>query len=70
MAMSDATPTEGEPEGKPSLRIAVADDDALLREGIASLLEDAGHAVVGRSADADDLLLKVRSTSPTSQSWT
>ena len=42
----------------------VADDDALLREGIAALLEDAGHEVVGRSADADDLRLKVRSYSP------
>jgi DNA-binding NarL/FixJ family response regulator len=46
------------------LRIVVADDNALLREGIASLLEDAGHEVVGRAADADDLLLKVRSYSP------
>jgi DNA-binding NarL/FixJ family response regulator len=46
------------------LRIVVADDSALLREGIASLLEDAGHEVVGRSVDADDLLVKVRSYSP------
>jgi DNA-binding NarL/FixJ family response regulator len=46
------------------LRIVVADDNALLREGIASLLEEAGHAVVGRSGDADDLLLKVRSYTP------
>jgi DNA-binding NarL/FixJ family response regulator len=46
------------------LRIVVADDNALLREGIASLLEDAGHEVVGRSGDADDLLLKVRSYTP------
>jgi DNA-binding NarL/FixJ family response regulator len=46
------------------IRIVVADDNALLREGIASLLEDAGHQVVGRSPDADDLLLKVRSYSP------
>jgi len=46
------------------LRIVVADDNALLREGIASLLQDAGHEVVGRSASADDLLLKVRSYSP------
>ena len=46
------------------LRIVVADDNALLREGIASLLEEAGHEVVGRSPDADDLLLKVRSYSP------
>jgi DNA-binding NarL/FixJ family response regulator len=46
------------------LRIVVADDNALLREGIASLLEEAGHEVVGRSGDADDLLLKVRSYTP------
>jgi len=42
----------------------VADDNALLREGIASLLTDAGHDVVGRAVDADDLLLKVRSYTP------
>jgi DNA-binding NarL/FixJ family response regulator len=46
------------------LRIVVADDSALLREGIASLLEDAGHEVVGRSGSADDLLEKVRALSP------
>jgi DNA-binding NarL/FixJ family response regulator len=46
------------------LRIVVADDSALLREGIASLLADAGHEVVGRSGSADDLLVKVRSLSP------
>lgn len=45
-------------------RVVVADDDALLREGIASLLKDAGHEVVGRAADARDLLLKVRSYLP------
>ena len=42
----------------------MADDDALLREGIAALLKDAGHAVVGRARDAPDLLLKVRSYLP------
>jgi DNA-binding NarL/FixJ family response regulator len=46
------------------LRIVVADDSALLREGIASLLEDAGHDVVGRAGSADDLLVKVRSLAP------
>jgi len=46
------------------LRIVVADDSALLREGIAALLEDAGHEVVGRSGNADDLLAKVRSYAP------
>ena len=65
MATGDATPVESETEETArSLRIVVADDDALLREGIASLLEDAGHSVVGRSGDADDLLLKVRSYTP------
>jgi DNA-binding NarL/FixJ family response regulator len=44
--------------------VVVADDDALLREGIAALLQDAGHEVVGRADDADDLLLKVRSYTP------
>ena len=44
--------------------MVVADDNTLLREGIASLLEEAGHEVVGRAADADDLLLKVRSYAP------
>jgi DNA-binding NarL/FixJ family response regulator len=58
--MSDATPSNGPRQ----LRIVVADDNALLREGIASLLEDAGHDVVGRSGDADDLMLKVRSYTP------
>ena len=46
------------------LRVVVADDSALLRDGISSLLEDAGHEVVGRCGDADDLLLKVRSYAP------
>jgi DNA-binding NarL/FixJ family response regulator len=59
--MSDVTPPNEQPQG---LRVVVADDNALLREGIASLLEEAGHAVVGRAVDADDLLLKVRSYTP------
>jgi len=46
------------------LNVVVAEDDALLREGIASLLRDAGHRVVGRAADAGDLMLKVRSYVP------
>src|SRR5712691_3583691 len=58
MAISDATPQSG------ALRIVVADDDALLREGISSLLQEAGHEVVGRAGDADDLKLKVRSYAP------
>ena len=59
------TPDAANPGEQPAaLRVVVADDNALLREGISSLLEDAGHLVVGKAVDADDLLLKVRSYSP------
>src|SRR5436190_13300542 len=64
MAASDVTPTEDTAPGAEPLRVVVADDNALLREGIASLLEEGGHEVVGRAVDADDLLLKVRSYTP------
>src|SRR5213083_993601 len=64
MTTSDAIPNAESSEEGQSLRVVVADDNALLREGIASLLQDAGHQVVGRSGDADDLLLKVRSYDP------
>jgi DNA-binding NarL/FixJ family response regulator len=46
------------------VRVAIAEDSVLLREGLARLLDDAGIEVVAHSADADDLLLKVRSYSP------
>ena len=41
------------------MKVIVADDSALLREGIAGLLERQGHEVVGRASDADDLLAQV-----------
>jgi len=44
--------------------VVIAEDDALLREGIASLLRDAGHQVVGTAADAPTLMLKIRSYVP------
>jgi DNA-binding NarL/FixJ family response regulator/class 3 adenylate cyclase len=50
-------------EGK-ALRVVLADDSVLLREGIARLLTEAGFEVVGQSGDPDDLMLKVRSYSP------
>jgi DNA-binding NarL/FixJ family response regulator len=46
------------------MRIAIADDNVLLREGLARLLADSGFEVVGQSPNADDLLLKVRSYMP------
>jgi DNA-binding NarL/FixJ family response regulator len=46
------------------VRVVIADDSVLLREGIARLLEDAGFEVVGQAGTADELLLKVRSYNP------
>ncbi len=46
------------------MRVVIADDAVLLREGAARLLEDAGFEVVAQSGDAEDLLRKVRSHKP------
>jgi DNA-binding NarL/FixJ family response regulator len=46
------------------VRVAIAEDSVLLREGVARILGDAGLDVVAQCADADDLLLKVRSYKP------
>jgi DNA-binding NarL/FixJ family response regulator len=45
-------------------RIVVADDDTLLREGLASLLERSGFDVVGQAGDAPCLLAMVREHRP------
>jgi DNA-binding NarL/FixJ family response regulator len=45
-------------------RIALADDDVLLREGLASLLERSGFEVVGQAGDAEELLALVREHEP------
>lgn len=44
--------------------IVVADDDVLLREGLASLLERAGFDVVGQAGSAEELLELVRKSPP------
>ena len=46
------------------MRVVVADDSMLLREGVARLLEDAGFDVVAQAGDADDLLRKVGAHKP------
>jgi DNA-binding NarL/FixJ family response regulator len=38
------------------IRVVIADDDVLLREGMSSLLTDAGLNVVGRAGDAEELI--------------
>ncbi len=46
------------------MRIVIAEDTVLLREGIAGLLEDAGHEVVARVGDAEMLLVAVAEHQP------
>lgn len=47
-----------------ALRVVVADDDVLLREGLASLLERSGFEVAGQAGDGDALLELVRAQRP------
>jgi DNA-binding NarL/FixJ family response regulator len=46
------------------VRVVVADDSVLLREGVVRLLEEAGFEVVAQAGDADDLMRKVRAHKP------
>jgi CheY-like chemotaxis protein len=45
-------------------RVVLAEDDVLLREGLASLLERSGFEVAGQAGDADQLLILVAERSP------
>ncbi|MEA2478469.1 MAG: hypothetical protein QOJ07_391 [Thermoleophilaceae bacterium] len=46
------------------MRVVVADDSVLLREGIVRLLVDAGFDVVAQAGDADELIRKVSAHAP------
>ena len=46
------------------MRVILAEDSVLLREGMARLLEDQGFDVVAQTGSAEDLMLKVRSYTP------
>jgi DNA-binding NarL/FixJ family response regulator len=46
------------------VRVVLAEDSVLLREGLARLLEDAGFEVVGRCESADELLRRVGAHRP------
>ena len=50
--------------GPPALRVVLADDSVLLREGIALVLEHAGFEIVGQSENAEDLLREVDEQHP------
>jgi DNA-binding NarL/FixJ family response regulator len=51
-------------EARRAPRVVLADDDVLLREGLASLLDRSGFDVVGQAGDGVELLAQVRSVRP------
>ena len=46
------------------MRVVLADDEALLREGLTRLLAEAGFEVVGAAGDADQLLRLIEARAP------
>ena len=52
------------------MRVVIAEDSVLLREGLDRLLRENGLEVVDSCETADDLLLRCGATSPTSRSST
>jgi len=59
-----AAGASGDGDGDERLRVVLADDDVLLRSGLAKLLERPGFTVVGEAGDAEALLGLVRSHVP------
>jgi DNA-binding NarL/FixJ family response regulator len=45
-------------------RVAIADDEVLLRQGLAALLREGGYDVIGQASDADGLIELVRTEQP------
>jgi DNA-binding NarL/FixJ family response regulator len=69
MANNRGVPTlsgtaEAESETRYAPRVVLADDDVLLREGLASLLDRSGFEVVGQAGNGTELLALVRSVRP------
>ena len=61
---ADNAPTEESGSPSSSLRVIVADDDVLLREGLASLLVRSGMDVVGQAGNGTEALALVRTENP------
>ena len=61
-----SSPSRTRSAGTPaqSLRVVLADDSVLLREGVARLLEEADFEVVGQVDNADDLLRRIGFSKP------
>jgi DNA-binding NarL/FixJ family response regulator len=54
----------GRPGSDETLRVVIAEDDVLLREGVASLLQSSGHDVVGQAGDGSEVVALVREHEP------
>jgi DNA-binding NarL/FixJ family response regulator len=52
------------PEQERAQRVAIAEDDVLLRQGLAALLREGGYDVIGEASDADGLIELVRKERP------
>jgi DNA-binding NarL/FixJ family response regulator len=62
--ISDAMSVEGMSVDRAVRRVVVADDDVLLRAGLAGLLERSGFEIAGQAGDAEELLAVVRRELP------
>jgi DNA-binding NarL/FixJ family response regulator len=63
--MPERQPAQDSSEGRNvALRVLVAEDSVLLREGLTRLLEEGGCEVVAQAGDAPDLLRKSRAHNP------
>ncbi len=56
--------TRNDAAGGVLVRVIIAEDEVLLREGIARILADEDYQVVGLAGDRDDLIGKVRALRP------
>ncbi|MFF4346205.1 response regulator [Streptomyces sp. NPDC001530] len=63
-AFTDGAAAGTTPAAAPSARVVVADDHALVREGLVRVLERGGFAVMGAAATADGLLGQARAHQP------
>jgi DNA-binding NarL/FixJ family response regulator len=60
----EATGNPGRRRQQDRMRVVIAEDSVLLREGIVLLLEESGFEVAGQAQDAEDLLRKVGAHKP------
>jgi DNA-binding NarL/FixJ family response regulator len=62
--VASAEPQRERNDGSSGVRVVIADDDFLVRQGVASLLHRSGFEVVGEAGDGDELLTLVRRHKP------